>query len=78
MHRILSLKKLLKQCVLAVKLNGEDLCQIKAQHSEKGLRINDHAVIKHIYIKITAACNPDELLCLVCGYKFYFLLFQKE
>ena len=73
-HRILSLEELLEQCVLAVELNGEDLCKIKAQYSEKRLRINDHTVIKYIHIKITAG-NAHKLLCLVCRRKFYFFCF---
>ena len=73
-HRILSLKKSFERRILAVIFNGEDLCQIKAQYSEKRLRVDDHTVIKYIYIKIAAACDADKLLRLVCGHKF--LLFS--
>ena len=75
-HRILSLKKSFERRILAVIFNGEDLCQIKAQYSEKRLRINDHTVIKYIHIKITAAGNAHKLLCLFCRRKFYFFLFH--
>ena len=48
------------------------------QYSEKRLRVDDHTVIKYIYIKIAAACDADKLLRLVCGHKFYFFLFHHD